>query len=119
MLRRGVELLCSDIKAARSFAGDTKLLEEGLLNQQGDMRDWQKRWLVTDDAPEAMFIEFSGQNLSEGIRPRLHNLRTDGVEAEKSFYGIPDPQSEDTERNAKIENKSLIHWVNGNLGNSS
>ena len=74
LLRNGMQLLNSDIQAAKAFARDIDMLQEKLLSQKRALESWKMDWLLSDDAPESMFLELWGEEEYRGIQTRLKNM---------------------------------------------
>lgn len=85
LVGNGVQLIYSDVKAAKSFDRDVRGLKEGLLRQQRRIEVWKMQWLVSEHAPDSMFVEFWGDAQYRGIKETLSDMAFNCNEAEKNL----------------------------------
>lgn len=85
MVRNGVQLIYTDLKAAKSFDRDIEGLREGLLKQQRKIEKWKMQWLVSEDAPESLFLDFWGDAEYRGIKTTLSDMAANCNTTEKEL----------------------------------
>jgi len=84
-LRNGVQLVYNDIQAARSFDRDVVAMAEELLRQKRAIEDWKMEWLILEDIPDSMYLEFWGEVEYCGIQAKLNNMVINCNLAEKKL----------------------------------
>ena len=111
MLRNGMQLLNSDVQAAKSFDREIDLLQEKLLSQKRALESWKVDWLLSDDAPESMFLDFWGEAEYQGIQKRLKNMVKNCNYAEKKLGKFMTLEEEKWQAMGKIRKRLFFIGV--------
>ena len=70
-----MQLLNSDVQAAKSFDGNIDILQEKLLGQKSALEAWKMDRLLSGDAPESMSLDLWGEDdYKKSIQTRPRNM---------------------------------------------
>ena len=85
VVRNGIQVIYSDYRAVKSFDRDIKGLGEGFSKQQRRLEEWKMQWLVSEDAPQSMFLDFWGDVEHQAIKTLLSGMVENCNLAEKDL----------------------------------
>ena len=91
MLRTGVQYIYNDIKDSKSYKRDVNDMIEDLGRQNRQLEQWKKQWLVWEETPVSLHLEFWGETEYKTIKVKLQGMQgycTEGAKELEDFATI-------------------------------
>lgn len=85
MLRTGVQLIHNDIKDSKTYKRDVDEMVQDLGRQDRKLERWKKQWLVWEETPESLLLEFWGETEYKTIEVKLEGMKEHCEEGAKNL----------------------------------